>query len=143
MMKRTIALGLVVIGLVLTAMLVLPAAAAPKAAGVHTPKNPVNTSNLNPALKTDLWNLHVQERLAQFDLNVKKSSDTIAVLDKYQYDTSSLSGILSNITGQRQTLENALNAKDKNALSSFNKELAGLWKDFGSTLKTLLSTSAT
>ncbi|HVP94298.1 MAG TPA: hypothetical protein VMS89_03910 [Methanoregulaceae archaeon] len=141
-MKRTTTLGIVIIGLIVTAVIAMPVAAAPKATGVHAHQNSFNASNLDPALKNDLRDLHTQERLARFDLNVKRGTDMIALLGKYQYDTSSLSGILSNITGYRQTLENALNAKDKNALSLVNKELTGLWRDFGRTLGSLLKTSA-
>jgi hypothetical protein len=83
----------------------------------------------------------VQDRLARFDANVKEWKDTIAVLGNYQYDTPALSGILSNITGHRQALENALDTKDKNALTSVNKELTGLWKEFRTTFKSLLKIS--
>ena len=140
-MKRTTMLGLVVLGIIVTAMLAMPAAAVPKTQGTHTLRTTVNVSALDPALKNDLWNLHVEGRLARFDLNVKQGTDTVALLSTYQYNTSSLSGILSNITGHRQTLVNALDAKDKTALSSVNKELAGLWKEFGTTMTSLLKTT--
>ena len=79
-MKRTTLLGLIVLGIVVTAMLAMPAAAAPKTQGTHTLRTSVNVSALDPGLKNDLWNLHVGGRLARFDLNVKQGTDTIALL---------------------------------------------------------------
>jgi hypothetical protein len=147
-MARKMALGLLIIGLFMTAMFVMPVAAAPagQAQGqgqgmgerqVHTPAE-LKNSTLDPALKEDLRKVHTENRLAQLDLNLKKAEDTTGVLEKYQYDTSGLSGILSAISEKRAALEEALTTEDRDQLKTVNKELQDLWKEFGKTLKALL-----
>jgi Spy/CpxP family protein refolding chaperone len=145
-MARNITLGLAILGLILAgAVLIVPVAAANAAPGgqggpgAHNRDRLMNTSNLDPALKDDLWALHSNERLAQFDLNVKKGQDTIAVLNNHNYDTSDLTGILSQIISNRSALENAITGKDKTALKTVNKDLLDLWKQFGKTMKKVLN----
>ena len=129
-MKNRIALlGCAII--CLAGLLVLPVSAAIA--------HPVSSGNpINQSLRNDLWNVHANHRLSAFENNVTAADDTIAVLDHYNYDTSILGAIQSNISQHHDSLAAALSGKDRDQLRTINAELKGLWKDFGREIHQLI-----
>jgi len=115
----------------LVAVLALPAAALAPAAGTEK-------AGIDPGLKEELWNIHTVHRLDIFDGNVKAAGEAIAALERYGYETSGLSATVDAISGHRDALATALEARDREELRSINKELFTLWKDFRKETKQLI-----
>lgn len=109
----------------LVAMLVLPAAAAPAAQATNARANAIDQG-----LKDDLWNNHVQNRLAEFDMHVQHATSVIGILNKYGIDTTQMQSTLNTFSGKRTELQTALNNRDKEALKTINSELRELTKQF-------------
>jgi len=124
MNTRTILKG-TFIAFCLVAMLVLPAAAAPVAQGTN-----VKANAIDQGLKDDLWNNHIQNRLAEFDMHVQHATTVIGILNKYGVDTTQMQGTLDTFSGKRAELQTALTNKDKEALKTINSELRELRQEF-------------
>jgi hypothetical protein len=93
---------------------------------------------IDPGLKDELWNIHVQHRLDTFDRNVEAAGDAVAALDSYGYAPSELSAILDAISARRGALSEALEARDRAGLKDVNTDLLQLWKDYRQELRHLL-----
>jgi len=119
-----------ILALCLLGMLVLPAAAATAGAGTN-----VKASAIDAGLKDDLWNLHVQHRLAMYDSNVQYAGNILTTLQKYGIDTTQAQATLTTIGDKRSDLETALQNKDKAALKTINADLQSLWKQFRTDVK--------
>jgi hypothetical protein len=115
----------------LVAALALPAAALAPAAGTAG-------AGIDPGLKDELWNIHTQHRLDRFDGNVETAREAIAALERYGYETSGLSATVDAISGHRDALAAALEARDREELRNINIELVSLWMDFRQEAKQLL-----
>jgi hypothetical protein len=113
----------------LAAVLALPVAALPNAA---------EKAAIDPGLKDELWTIHTQHRLDRFDSNVEAARKAVAALEKSGYETSGLSATVDAISGHRDALSAALEARDRQELRSINKELLSLWKEFRQEMKLLL-----
>lgn len=109
----------------LIGILAVPVAA--RAPGMHS--NVSEKNQIDPGLKAELWTIHMNHRLDRFDGNVETAGEVIDALDKYSYDTTALEGILDDISGKRDALEDALEARDRDALRDVNQDLLQLWKD--------------
>ena len=116
----------------LVAVLALPAAA------LATTATGTEKAGIDPGLKDELWTIHTQHRLDRFDGNVVAARDAIAAMERYGYGTSGLSATIDAISGHRDGLAAALEARDREELRSINKELFSLWKDFRQETKQLL-----
>jgi hypothetical protein len=110
-------------------MMVLPAAAAPNGQGNG------NGAQVDQGLKDDLWANHYQYRLSGFDTNVQRATSVIAILNKYNIDTTQPQSTLTTISGKRSSLETALSSKDKESVKAINAELKTLWEQFRSEMK--------
>jgi hypothetical protein len=113
----------------LVAALALPAAALP---------NVSERAAMDPELKDELWNIHTQHRLERFDNNVEAAGEAIDAVERYGYDGSGLSATIDNISGHRDSLAAALDARDREELRSTNVELISLWMEFRQEMKQLL-----
>jgi hypothetical protein len=118
----------------LIGMLVMPVAAlnsgGQNVAGDHRP--------IDPGLKDELWTIHVEHRLARYDLNVQTAGKVITALDSHGYDTAAITGILDDIQEKRTSLADALEAQNRAALKKINQELLSLWKEFRQEMRHLL-----
>lgn len=79
-------------------MLVLPAAAA----GQTTTTG--QASAIDQGLKDDLWASHQTYRLQEFDNHVTQANNVIAILEKYNIDTTQMQATLTTISGEHQRL---------------------------------------
>jgi hypothetical protein len=110
-------------------MMVLPAAAAPGGQGNG------NGAQADQGLKDDLWANHYQYRLSGFDTNVQRATSVIAILNKYNIDTTQPQSTLATISSKRSSLETALSSKDQESVKAINAELKTLWEQFRSEMK--------
>lgn len=115
----------------LVAVLALPATALAPATGTEK-------AGIDPGLKEELWNIHTAHRLDIFDGNVKAAGEAVDALERYGYDVTGLSATVDAISGNRDSLASALEARDREELRSINKEIFSLWKDFRQDTKQLL-----
>lgn len=120
--------------LCLFAILAVPASASASGAGITGPAR----NQIDPGLKDALWSIHVQHRLYDFDRHIEAAGDAITALDDYGYDTTDLSGILTDIGGKKGGLTGALNARDRAALKDVNTDLRTLWKEYRQELRQIL-----
>lgn len=120
--------------LCLFAILAVPASASVNGAGITGSAS----NQIDPGLKDELWNIHVQHRLDIFNRNVQAADDAMEALEEYGYETSELSTILADISGKEGALTGALNARDREALREVNAELLHLWKDYRFEMRQLL-----
>ena len=128
MMKSNILKG-TLLAFCLLGMLVLPAAAAGQVSGT------ASTATIDSGLKQDLWSIHMQYRLQEFDNHVQEANDVIGVLGKYNIDTTQMQATLNTISGKRSELQTDLQNQDKNALKTLNTELQSLWKQFAQEMR--------
>jgi len=118
----------------LVGLLALPAAASAaggKLAGL-------GEGAIDPGLKDELWNIHAQHRLNDYEYHIEAAGDTIEALERYGYDTDDMSATLSEISAMHDTLETALNERDREELKSINTDLRHLWKEYFQELRQLL-----
>jgi hypothetical protein len=88
-----------------------------------------DTGSIDADLKEELWAIHVNHRLARYDLNVQTAGDVIGTLNAHGYDTGNMSATLDTIGGEREALSSALQTRDRTALRDINQDLLGLWKN--------------
>ena len=118
------------LALCLIGMLVLPASASTTGT-ITTGK----ASAIDAGLKDDLWNSHVQHRLAIYDSNVQYAQNILSTLEKYGIDATPAQATLTTISGKRSDLETALQNRDQAALKTINADLLSLWKEFRTEVK--------
>jgi hypothetical protein len=113
--------------------------AVPVAAVATETQTTVSGNNqIDPGLKDELWTIHTNHRLDRYDDNVETAREVVDAVDSYGYDTTAISNIMDDIRGKRETLADALEARDRQALNEVNRDLLDLWKDFRQNLRQLL-----
>jgi len=93
---------------------------------------------IDPGLKEELWNIHVEHRLSDYEYHVGAAQDAIAALGRYGYDTARLSEIVSTISAKHDALETALKGKDRDQLKAINSDLRQLWKEYSQEFRRVL-----
>jgi len=118
----------------LAGLLALPAAAF--AAGGEPAG--LGEGAIDPGLKDELWNIHVEHRLHDYEYHIEAAGDAIEALERYGYDTTDLSATLSEISAKHDPLETALNERDREELKSINGDLRHLWKEYFQEVRQIL-----
>jgi len=130
---------ILIAGLMVSLFLLLALPASALGAGGEPAE--MGEGGIDPGLKEELWNIHVEHRLSDFEFHVGAAQDAIAALGRYGYDTAGLSEILSTISAKHDALETALRERDRDQLKAINSELRQLWKEFSQEFRQVLKGS--
>lgn len=92
----------------------------------------------NDELKEELWQIHAEYRLGIFDLRLNRTDRILDALDRHGYNTASARELLEEIEAKRPQLADALVKRDTRVLREVNRELAGIWRELGKSLKSAI-----